>query len=189
MTGTFTCDDLVALSEAVTTAWQGGRDLDWSALAGTLEWTCAQTADHAIDTVLAPAFFLASRKLDDYPDGGWSPGPEATPDQFIEALRTVTRIVVAVVRASPPESRAVIWRRPAIEVRGPEDFPARAGLELAIHGQDVCSGLGVPFEPPAAVVDRLCHQTSAWPFWGSYWGPLTIGPDPWVSLLRATGRR
>ena len=53
----FSTGDLEIVSALAGAAWR----------AGTLEWSCTRTADHAVDTILAPAFFLASRKLDGYP--------------------------------------------------------------------------------------------------------------------------
>lgn len=185
----FGCDDLYELSDLVAAAWRSGADRDWSARAGTLEWSCARTADHAVDTVSAPAFFLASRKQDDYPGGGWSPGPEASPAELVEGLQTVTRILVAVVTVAEPEVRAVIWRRPQAETRGPADFVPRGALELILHAHDVCTGLGVPFAPPADLCDRLRRHTRDWPFWSSPgWAPLDMAAEPWPDLLRASGR-
>lgn len=72
----FTCDDLLDLTALVARAWRDGADRDWSAPAGSLDWSCTDTAVHVVDTVLAPAFFLASRKQDDYPGFGvFSPAP------------------------------------------------------------------------------------------------------------------
>ena len=97
-------------------AWRSGADRDWSVPAGTLEWSCSKTADHAVDTVFAPALFLASRKLDGYPGYGMhTPGPDAAPALLVEALETAARVLVAVVGAAPADARAVIWRRPQIE--------------------------------------------------------------------------
>jgi hypothetical protein len=126
MTTIFSCDDLLRLTSVVADAWRSAADRDWSVPAGTLEWSCARTADHAVDTVLAPAFFLASRRQDAYPGGGWSPGPDAAPHDLVEGLETASRILAAVVTAAEPEARAIIWRRPRVEVRGPADFVPRA---------------------------------------------------------------
>lgn len=158
--------------------------------AGTLTWSCARTADHAADTVLAPALFLASRKRDGYPGFGvLTAGPDAPPETLVEALETASRILAAVVTAAPAGTRAVIWRRPHVEVRGPEDFVPRGALELILHAHDVCAGLGVPFEPPAALCERLRRHTAGWPHWRSPgWSPLTLAADPWPDLLRASGR-
>ena len=74
-------DDLELLTRIVVDAWTQGADRDWSVQAGTLEWTCTATADHAIDTVLAPAFFLAPRKLESYPGfRQFTIGADASPE-------------------------------------------------------------------------------------------------------------
>ncbi|MCI0687816.1 MAG: hypothetical protein L0Y54_11350 [Sporichthyaceae bacterium] len=69
---TFTCANLEELTGLVVAAWRAGLDRDWSAPAGTLEWSCRRTADHTVDTIFAPAIFLASRKVDAYPDYGFA---------------------------------------------------------------------------------------------------------------------
>ena len=51
----------------------------------------------------------------------------ATPPDLIEALATATRILVAVIEAAEPSARAVIRRRPRVQVAGPQDFASRAG--------------------------------------------------------------
>ena len=143
----------------------------------------------AVDTVLAPALFLASRRTDGYPDLGWETtmGADATPARLAEGLRTASRLLAGVVTAAEPEVRAVIWRRPRIETRPPEDFVPRAALELILHGHDVCAGLEVPFEPPAGLCERLREHTRSWPMW-SFWDTLGATDDPWGDLLRASGR-
>ena len=78
------------------------------------------------------------------------------------------------VRAAEPDARAVIWRRPQIETRGPEDFVPRGALELILHAHDVCTGLRVAFDPPADLCERLRQHTRSWPHWQSPgWTPLT----------------
>ena len=47
----FTADDLEELSALVGDAWTSAADRDWSAQAGTVEWSCTATADHAVDCV------------------------------------------------------------------------------------------------------------------------------------------
>ncbi|TCC10274.1 hypothetical protein [Kribbella soli] len=187
----FTVDDLRQLSDLTVSAWQDGIDRDWSAPAGGLTWNCLTTADHTVDTVIAPAVFLASRKLDSYPAYGiGTPGPDASPSVLVEALQTATRILVAVVREAGPDARAVIWRRPHVEIRGPADFPPRAGLELIFHAYDVCLGLGVPFDPPTDLCERLREHTRDWPMWTSPgWSSPTDDPDAWADLIRSSGRQ
>lgn len=186
----FTPEDLEELAELVAVGWEGAASADWSARAGPLEWSCAKTADHVIDTVVAPAFFLSSRRVDDYPEGGWSPGDDADPDRFARGLRTAARLLAATVRGSDPDAHAIIWRLPTTETRPPVDFVPRGGLELILHASDVAAGLNVEFTPPVAICERLRSHTQDWPFWtfAPGWSPLTMTGDPWADLLRASGR-
>ena len=186
----FSTADLEAVSAVAVAAWSAGSDRDWSVNAGTLEWSCTRTADHAVDTVLAPAFLLASRKLDGYPKLGGSDftvGADAPPD-LIEGLATATRILVAVIEAAEPSARAVIRRRPQVQVAGPQDFAPRGGSELIMHAHDVCCGLGVPFVPPPDVCYRLREHTRSWPMWDGPGNELGTGNDPWSDMLVGSDR-
>ena len=186
----FTVDDLSELSELVARTWTSAAHLDWSARAGTLEWSCLATADHAVDCVYAPAFFLASRRTDDYPEAGvdLTLGAAATPARLVESLKIATRLLVAVVNDAEPTARSIIFRRPEPLTGAPVDFPARAALELALHAYDVSIGLGVPFDPPTSVCHRLREHTRPWPMWRIVWGSLGDSREPWGDLLEASGR-
>ncbi len=185
----FTAGDLEELSALVATTWTAAADGDWSAPAGTLEWSCLATADHAVDCVYAPAFFLASRRTDRYPHAGGdlTMGEEATPERLVESLAIATRLLVAVVRDTPDDVRAVIFRRPP-QLGAPGDFLPRAALELALHAHDVSVGLAVPFEPAPAIARRLREHTRPWPMWTTEWNGLGDTDDPWRDLLTASGR-
>src|SRR5260370_10730417 len=65
--GPFSPDDLLALTQLVIETWHAGLDRDRSVPAGTLDWSCRRTAEHTVDTVFAPALFLASRNQHAYP--------------------------------------------------------------------------------------------------------------------------
>jgi hypothetical protein len=192
MTDPFTRHDLVDLGRSVAEAWRTGIDRDWSAPAGTLDWSCTRTAAHTVDTVWAPALFLAARRQDGYPEwdgGSFLIGDHAHPEHYVEALEAVTRILAAIVGDAEPSARAAIWRRPRVEVRGPVDFAPRGALELALHGHDVCAGLGVRFAPPPDVCRRLRDHTRDWPHWSSPgWRAPGATDDPWADLLAASGR-
>lgn len=184
-------DDLYELSSYVVSAWKAGSDGDWSVPAGTLDWSCTKTADHAVDTLFAPAFFLASRRQDRYPDlgGAFTVGPEARPDQLTEALEVATRVLAAVVAEAGPEVRAMLFRRPEVVTAPPEDFVARGATELILKAYDVAAGLGVPFEPAAELCRRLREHTRPWPMWTVVWDGLPSTDDPWGDLLTGSGRR
>ena len=166
-------------------AWRGGADRDWSAPAGGLTWSCAEAAEHAVDATMAPAFFLASRRTDDYPPYGVA-SVGRDPVVLAEAVEAAARVLAGVAAAG---GEAIIWRRPAVEVRPAADFPARGALELVLHGHDVCAGLGVAFRPDDAACDRLRRHTAGWPHWASPgWSALSLEGDPWADLLRGSGR-
>jgi hypothetical protein len=186
----FRIDDLLHLSELVATTWTSAADQDWSVRAGTLDWTCLQTADHAVDCVYAPAFFLASRRTDSYPDVGLdlTLGQRANPVLLVESLRIATRILTAVINDAEPAARAVIFRRPNVVVAPAADFAPRGALELILHAHDVCSGLGVSFVPPLQICERLREHTRNWLMWKTTWGPLETTTNPWADLLNASGR-
>jgi hypothetical protein len=186
----FTCEDLEELAALVAQAWRAGADRDWAARAGSLGWSCTRTADHVIDTVLAPAFFLASRRTDDYPVGEpFTLGADPQPADLADGVEMAARILAAVVTAAPADVRAIIWRFPVVETRPPDDFVPRGGLELALHAHDIGCGLGIPFVPPADLCERLRAHTQAWPHWTAPgWSPPAMEGDPWVDLLQASGR-
>lgn len=185
MAAAFSVDDFTTLSDLVLASWSRGADRDWSAPAGTLEWSCRQTADHTVDCVFSYAFFLASRKEDGYPAFGVLHAlAEATPADLIVGLRAASTMLAAVIVVAPPEARAAIWRHPTVQVGAPPDFAARGALELVLHGHDVCVGLGLPFEPPRQVCARLLGSTTRYPGGHDY----RPSADAWSDLLARSGR-
>jgi hypothetical protein len=183
----FTAHDLYELSDLVAAAWTSAADRDWSVPAGTVEWSCTRTANHAVDCVYAPAFFLASRRLDRYPETGLTMSPDPTPALLVESLGLATRFLVAVVNDAPSDARSIIFRRPDAVIGAPADFLPRGAMELILHAHDVCAGLGVPFEPATGLCHRLCEHTRPWGMWEG-WGGLAQTDDPWGDLLSSSGR-
>ena len=191
MTPMFTRHHLELLVQTVTDSWRAGAERDWSVPAGTLEWSCRKTADHAVDCTAAPAFFLASRKTDAFPDmGDWvfTTGPDATPAQLVQALEVAARVLAAVVADTPSDTMAVISRRPTIRTAPPADFLPRGALELILHAHDVSKGLDVAFEPSAEVCSALVAHTAGWPWAVPGWRKPIESDDPWGELLSASGR-
>jgi hypothetical protein len=186
----FTVDDLYELTNLVSQSWTDAADRDWSRPAGTLEWSCTKTADHAVDCVYSPAYRLASRRLDRYPEiaPDLGPGPEASPDQLVESLQLAARVLAAVVNDAGPDVRAIIFRRPEAIIAAPSDFVPRGAMELILHSHDVCTGLQVPFEPSPDLCSRLREHTRPWPMWTVGWNGLSITDDPWGDLLVSSGR-
>jgi hypothetical protein len=183
--GPFTADDFAGLSAQVIATLTQGLDRDWSAPAGTLEWSCSTTIDHTVDCVFSYALFLAARRDDVYPPFGELHALEgATPGDLVNGLAAVCTMLSAVITTAPSNARAVIFGSGALGCGSPQDFAARGALELILHAHDVCSGLGVPFDPPRAMCARLRDHTRDWP------GVRDIHAtdDPWFDLLARSGR-
>ena len=181
----FTVDDFDRLTVEVLAAWRSGVDRDWSVPAGTLEWSCWDTADHTIDCVFSYALFLASRKQDDYPPFGELHAlPEATSGDLVDGLLAVCNLLSGTIRAAGPEVRAVIFRHPQPTTAPAADFAARGALEMVLHAHDVCVGLGVAFVPSADLCRRLWEETRRWPTMDS----AESTEDPWSDLLQRSGR-
>jgi hypothetical protein len=182
----FTADDFRSLSDQVLEAWESGLDRDWSAQAGTVEWTCLATAAHVIDCVWSYALFLTSGRQDRYPKGidELHATPDATPEDMVDHLRAVTTMLWSVIVTADPSAEAIIWQSPQPATGTPEQFAARGGLELALHAYDVCEGLGVAFRPPDDLCRRLWANTPMWIHQGT--DPPT--EDAWADLLERSGR-
>jgi hypothetical protein len=180
----FSVDDLRSISDLAIETWQSGLDRDWSVPAGTLEWSCRKTAEHAVDTVFAPAFFLASRRQHAYPAFDvLRASPDATIEDLIDGLRATTNMLWAVIVTAEPDVRAIIRRRPAVETAPPPDFAPRGALELILHTYDISTGLGIPFDPPRDLCGRLFAHTRNWPQ-----DPIERTDDSWSDLLASRGR-
>lgn len=183
--GPFTVDDFDVVASLVLAAWASAVTRDWSVPAGTLEWSCWTTADHTVDCVFSYALFLASRQQDSYPKlGELHAEADATPADLVTGLRSVSTMLSSVVRTAPADARAIIWMRNGGEVAGPVHFAARGAHELILHGHDVCAGLGVAFDPPRDLCQRLWDHTHAW----GVFGETDPTGDPWPDLLTRSGR-
>ena len=181
----FTAQDFRELAGLVLDAWRIGAGRDWSARAGTLEWSCLETADHTIDCIFSYAFFLASTRQDAYPPFGELHAlPGAGPSDLLDGLRAVTTMLWSVIVTAAPDDRAILFQGARSETGTPPDFAARGGLELILHAHDVCAGLEVVFVPPPELCDRLWHHTDGWPGQGS----AATSDDRWADLLARSGR-
>jgi uncharacterized protein (TIGR03083 family) len=180
----FSVGDFDALSGLVLSAWGSGVALDWSVPAGTLEWSCFTTADHTVDCVFSYAFFLASRAQDGYPPFSELHAlPGATPSNIVDGLRASCTLLSSAIRTAAPDVRAILYYRPEPTTGSPPDFAARGAHELILHAHDVCTGLGIPFDPPRDLCRRLRDHTRDWPY-----GTAVTTDDPWSDLLERSGR-
>jgi uncharacterized protein (TIGR03083 family) len=175
---TVTADDLDAAISHVAAALGPAADRDWSVQAGTLEWSCRQTAEHIGDCLMSYAGQIVVRPTGRYVRFMADVDEEASPAEVLEFAEAGGRILVATIRTASPHVRAY---HPS-GMADPEGFAAMGCVEALLHGQDIAQGLGLPFEPPrdvcARVLARLFPQATA----------DAGAVDPWRALLWSTGR-
>jgi hypothetical protein len=170
-----------ALAAADPAAWDGP--------AGTLEWTCWETAEHLADDLMSYAAQIAPRRP---PQEGhiafaWERQQPEGPPNAIHADRTAGpagllqlieacgALLSAVVRTAPPEARAFH----IYGVADPEGFAAMGVVETLVHTSDLAGGLGLDWAPPAGLCARVLARL---------FPDAPRDTDPWATLLWATGR-
>jgi uncharacterized protein (TIGR03083 family) len=156
--------------EALTPAI--GRD--WSVRAGRLEWDVDHTLAHLTGAPAKYALYLASRSTRAIPVGiaTWS---DASQRERIDAVTGTASALAYVASSSPPDTRAFH----SSGMLDPEGFCALACVELLVHGHDIASGLGLPFEPPVDVCDNVVDRVFPW---------LAGGSGSWETILWHTAR-
>lgn len=166
--------DLMRAAGACRAALEPCLEADWEVAAGDLEWSCRRTLDHVADALLFYAVHLAARAGERLPvvrDGD----PERTPAELLGVVDGAAAILAAVARAAPASARGF---HPA-GMADPEGFVAMGCEEILVHASDVASGLGVAFDPPRDLCERVCRRIFPW---------APRDGDPWSALLWAAGR-
>jgi hypothetical protein len=181
--------DVLTAVSLVRRAFAGVPDDGWDRPAGTLSWSCWETVEHMADDLFAYAGQIAA---EDSPQESYLPfvwramregGPSST--IFVErtagtrgllrALEACAAMLAGVVDAAPPQRRG--WHPHGVS--DADGFAAMGVLEVLVHAWDVADTVGREWHPPAelcrAVLDRLFTD-------------LPAHPDPWATLLWATGR-
>ncbi|GIG67150.1 hypothetical protein Pen01_34450 [Phytomonospora endophytica] len=172
-------------------ALSGRPAADWERPAGPVAWTCRETAEHLADDLFGYAAQLSppTPPLDGYVpfrvepmrDGGPASAIWADPDAGVEGLLRVVEaaggLLTAVLRAKGPEVRAFH----SLGVTDPSGYEALALVETLAHIDDIATGLGVPWDPPAEVCARVLARL---------FPTVEIAAEgPWATLLWASGRR
>lgn len=145
-------------------------DERWDAPSPCAEWTVREVADHLVDAL---DFFACTVS-------GTTPG---APTDYDDATR---RCMAAFAR---PEVLAAEHPFPGGVRRG----WAIAGISMSeslVHGWDLATGAGVPYEPDADVVAAVAAQPAA-PVSADLFGdpvPVPADASPLVALLGRLGR-
>lgn len=146
---------------------------NWQRPAGTLDWSCWDTAAHVAHDLLAYAGQLAAR-----PDSAYLPFDlgvrgDASPRDLLQIVTGTGRLLSTTLAASGSSVRAWHW--------GPTDpsgFAALGVNETLVHTYDITQGLGIRWHPP----ESLCTAVLTRLF------PDAPGGDPFQALLWSTGR-
>jgi uncharacterized protein (TIGR03083 family) len=169
--------------DSVVTALRPGTDQDWQTPAGTLDWTCRLTAEHAAHCMQAYAIQLASQASTHYVTFYSRALEAATPADVLELVEASGRLLSAAVRAAKPTDLG-------FHPYGMADAEGTAGMgciELLVHAGDIAAGLGLPFGPPsdvcAWIVARMFPDRHA-----ELESFRSADVDPWTALRWATGR-
>ncbi|WP_018352399.1 maleylpyruvate isomerase N-terminal domain-containing protein [Longispora albida] len=149
---------------------------DWTAKAGTTDWTCAATVRHLGEVGVHYAAQLAVRAGTGHVRVMSGPHPEGTNSRLAQHMESGGALLAAVVESAPPDARAFH----AYGIADPEGWAAMGCAEFLLHGGDLAAGLGVPYEPDGElcgrVLARLAPQHTA------------HGLDGWLGLRYASGR-
>ncbi|MFJ2259747.1 GNAT family N-acetyltransferase [Streptomyces sp. NPDC087844] len=155
------------------------RDRDWDVRAGRLEWSCRRTAEHIASALMLYAGQLAGRPADRYVPFDITFDECESPEDVLQVVEAIGALLVATVRTTPREVRA--YHSYPFRSANREGFAAMGVAEVLLHTHDVAEGLGIAYEPPAAlcadVLTRIFPHVRPEP-----------GPDHWRTLLWATGR-
>ena len=146
---------------------------DWRCPAGTLDWSCWETAAHVAHDLIAYAAQLAAQDESAYLPFDLVVRDSAFPVDLLRIVSGVGRLLSTALDASDPRMLAWHWG-----LTDPSGFAALGVNETLVHTYDITTGLGVRWDPP----ESLCRAVLARLF------PDAPAGDPAQVLLWSTGR-
>ncbi len=187
--GPVTAADVQLSVRLAVAALRGAAGADWSVSAGTLEWDCWESVEHLADDLfsyaaqLGPAEppteglvpFLWTRERPEAPANAIRADREAGPAGLLQVLEACGALLTAVVATTAPQVRAFH----GFGAADPEGFAAMGVVETLVHTHDIAAGLGLDWEPPAELCDRVLYRL---------FPDAPTATDRWATLLWATGR-
>ena len=177
-----TSDEFAALADFSIDALTELVGTDWTTRAGVLEWSCWRTVDHMVDCIFSYALQIGARAESGYlPFEELHAKPEAIPLDLVAGLRSVTALLVAVVRDSP----GTVTASDGVLELSLSDWCARAAYELVLHTHDVVLGLGGDLDPPLELCRAILESDALWMLDSEQ---AKGGSDPWAALLLGSGR-
>ncbi|MCL3994152.1 GNAT family N-acetyltransferase [Streptomyces lavenduligriseus] len=171
-------DDVTEAVAGCLAALRPAVDRDWTAVpAGRLEWDCRTTAVHVADDLVAYASNLVARAQDDYVPFLLTPDEGTGNAGLLQVIEATGGLLAAAVDTAPPGVRA--YHNYPYGSADRAGFAAMGIAEVLLHTHDMTQGLGLPYEPSA----DLAESVLSWLF-----PHVQPGPEPWPTLLWATGR-
>ncbi|MEU7826073.1 maleylpyruvate isomerase N-terminal domain-containing protein [Catellatospora sp. NPDC049133] len=153
-------DDLRQALQALQAALSPHLAMDWGVSAGSLAWTCRDTAAHIAHDLAAYAFQLAAAPDDVYLPCDLAVRAGATPARLLQVIAGAGGVLAAVLDIAGPDLRAWHW--------GPCDpsgFAAMGMAETLLHTHDITRSLdpswAVPGELAALILGRLFPDAPA----------------------------
>ncbi len=148
---------------------------DWTAPAPGLDWSLHQVVEHMADDVVFYASQLTRGKTDGWANFAVRIEGTQTPAALADVLVSLSGLLSAVVRQSPPDALG----HHVFGVAGPRDMAAMGIVELLVHGEDIRRGLGAEWVPDDDVARAVLAHLFAEP---------DPGVDAWGALLDRCGR-
>lgn len=184
-----TADDLDRAVQLAVAVLRDVPEPAWDGKAGTLEWTCWETAEHLADDLFAYAVQLGPRtppldrevpfvyesRRPGGPANSVHANRSAGPDGLLQVLEASGALLVAMVRTAASDVRA----HHVFGASDPEGFAAMGIVETLVHTHDLAEGLGLRWEPPADICSRVLTRL---------FRDTPPGAAPWPALLWSTGR-
>lgn len=168
--------DVEAVTAEMVRTLRGRSELDWSAPAGDLTWSCRDTAIHVADDLILYAAQLAAEAQTRYVPFEVAVPGDAGPDDILRVVDAGAALLAGAVRTAHPGARG--WHPDG--VADPGGFAAMGVVEVLLHTHDIARGLGIGFALPddtcRTVLTRLFPDAPAEP------------EDAAAALLWATGR-
>lgn len=97
--------DVEAVTDEMIRTLSGHADLDWSAPAGPLSWSCRDTAIHVADDLIVYAAQLAAEAEGSYVAFDVAVGPDAGPEEILQVVDAGGALLASAVRTAHPGAR------------------------------------------------------------------------------------
>jgi uncharacterized protein (TIGR03083 family) len=150
-------DDLAAAGGLVVQHLRAVEDRDWTAEVQALEWTCWQAADHLASVLLTYATRAAGRATHSSAMARVS-DPGLNGRDLVDLIASSVRLLVLALTDLPDGAR--LFHPAGMADR--EGYAAMGCDELLVHGVEMATAMGIPFQPPDELAGRIAMRLFPW---------------------------